>query len=130
MKSPDQIPPAENTISANSGYAPNIQIGESVSTSNAAGSSPSFIPPGEEATSDDASAVAVWNSDKRVNGLYTTHNAHNSWMSITGIGWQHLTAANDSACEVMTVFAAHAREKNARIDYSVDAGLVNEMYIW
>jgi hypothetical protein len=130
MKSPDQMPPAENAVSADSGYAPNIQIGESTSASNATASSPAFTPPAASASSDDASGAAVWNSDKRVNGLYTTHNAHNSWMSITGIGWQHLTTASDSANEVMTIFAAHAREKNARIDYSVDAALVNEMYVW
>jgi hypothetical protein len=131
MKSPEQIPPAQNAVSAGSGNAPTIQIDGAEAVSNTDNSSsPSLTPAAAFAVEDDASSVAVWNRDKRVNGLYTTHNAHNSWMSITGIGWQHLTTANDAACEVMTVFAAHSREKNSRIDYLVDAGLVNEIYIW
>jgi len=129
MKSPEQLPPAESAVSASDGNAPTIQI-DNAGSGAASSSAPSATPGAAAAAGNDASSAAVWNNDKRVSGLYTTYNAHNSWMNIAGTGWQHLATANDTACEVMTVFAAHAREKNSRIDYSVDAGLVNEIYIW
>jgi hypothetical protein len=33
-------------------------------------------------------------------------------------------------CEAMTQLAAHCREKNCRIDFSEENGLVNEIYVW
>jgi hypothetical protein len=51
-------------------------------------------------------------------------------MSIAGTGWVRLANSSDSACEAMTILAAHARAKSCRIDYAVDAGLTTEIYVW
>ena len=129
MKSPQKNGPVEGSSSAESkvGDAPTIKI-EDVISSNTADNAPSLTPPkSSEVTSFGA---GVWNNDKRVNGLYSTHDARNAWMSIVGVGWVKLATSNDSTNEAMTILASHARVKNSQINYSVDAGLVNEMYVW
>ncbi len=89
---------------------------------------PTQTPPAEVASG--AFGAAVWHNDKRVNALYNTYHPRNSWMSIVGTGWVRLSTASDSATEAMTVLAAHARVKNARVDYAVDGGQVTEIYVW
>lgn len=128
MKSPEKSLPEEQSASG-SGNAPDINISEASSAAEAEGAAPSLTPPAQSGQNDSFGA-AVWQSDKRVNGLYHTKDARNSWMSITGIGWVKLATASDSACEAMTVLATHARLKSCRIDYAVDAGLTTEIYVW
>lgn len=129
MKSPQINTPVEGTIAstAGAGEAPSIKIEGSVVTT-LGDNAPSQTPPSASTTS--AFTAAVWNNDKRVNGLYSTADALNSWISIVGVGWVKLTTSNDSANEAMTILASHARVKSSQINYSVDAGLVNEMYVW
>jgi hypothetical protein len=128
MKSPQKNEPVEgsSSVEAKVGNAPDIKI-EEVSSTNSAANAPSMTPPD---ASETAFGAGVWNNDKRVNGLYSTHDARNAWMSIVGVGWVKLATSNDSANEAMTILASHARVKNSQINYSVDAGLVNEMYVW
>ena len=129
MKSPQKNGPVEGSslVESKVGDAPTIKI-EDVISSNTADNAPSLTPPkSSEVTSFGA---GVWNNDKRVNALYSTHDARNAWMSIVGVGWVKLATSNDSTNEAMTILASHARVKNSQINYSVDAGLVNEMYVW
>jgi|SRR5687768_10637614 hypothetical protein len=133
MKTPEKIPPSGASIAnGNSGTnAPTINVSSQAAfTSNeSVANAPQFNPP---ATQEGVTAyeAAVWNTDKRVNALYTTLHARNSWMSIAGIGWKKLATGSDSMCEAMTQLAAHCREKNCRIDFSEENGLVNEIYVW
>ena len=129
MKSPQKNGPVEGSslVESKVGDAPTIKIEDAISA-NMADNAPSLTPPkSSEVTSFGA---GVWNNDKRVNGLYSTHDARNAWMSIVGVGWVKLATSNDSTNEAMTILASHARVKNSQINYSVDAGLVNEMYVW
>lgn len=133
MKTPEKIPPAgATTTNGNSDTnAPTINVSSQAAFTSleSAANAPQLSPPSaqEGATAYEA---AVWNTDKRVNALYTTLHARNSWMSIAGIGWKKLATGSDSMCEAMTQLAAHCREKNCRIDYSEENGLVNEIYVW
>lgn len=135
MKSPVKTMPAqESTASVSNGTGPTIKVemdGTSVASRHE--NAPNLSPPSstEEIVSlEDASGVAVWNRNKRVNALYNTKQARNSWMSITGTGWVKLAVTYDSASEAMSILAAQARIKNAQVDYSIDGGLVNEMYVF
>ena len=131
MKSPDKSLPTEMAASS-SGNAPDIKVSDSAASSSSASDdskAPTLTPP-SQASGDNAFGAAVWATDKRVNALYNTQDARNSWMSIAGTGWVKLTTVSDSACEAMTVLAAHARLKSCRIDYAVDAGLTTEIYVW
>ena len=129
MTNPQNTPPAE--AAAESFEKPTIQVENSALTAadNAGNAAPSQNPPAQSGQ-EGAFGAAVMNSDKRVNGLYTTLNARNSWMSIVGVGWVKLTTTSDSACEAMTILASNARVKSTRIDYAVDGGLTTEMYVW
>ncbi len=133
MKTPEKIPPAGTTSSnANSDTnAPTINVASQASFTSleSVAHAPQLSPPAKE-EGVTAYGAAVWNTDKRVNALYTTLHARNSWMSIAGIGWKKLAIGSDSMCEAMTQLAAHCREKNCRIDFSEENGLVNEIYVW
>ena len=130
MTSPQKSPPTETAAGySGAGSKPTIQVDESVNATTDTAAAPTLTPP-SESNKGDAFGAAVWNSDKRVNGLYATHDARNAWMSIAGTGWVKLTTASDSACEAMTILASNARVKSSRIDYAVDAGLTTEMYVW
>lgn len=134
MKTPDKIPPAEVSASSESNLAPSIipQASQTQSKEGEASgaNAPTQSPPEKMESQTGGITAAVWNSDKRVNALYATFHARNSWMSITGIGWKKLPTTFDSACEAMTALAAHCREKACRIDYSEENGEVKEIYVW
>jgi len=127
MKAPEKTLPVE--VASTTANAPEIEISNIKIESLVEELAPSKQPP-QEAIEGGAFGAAVWATDKRVNGLYNTYHARNSWMSIAGTGWVKLGTATDSACEAMTVCAAHARVKQCRVDYAVDGGIVTEMYIW
>jgi hypothetical protein len=126
MKSPEKNLPSD--VNVFDGNEPEVVVTKFTAASSMELEAPTQTPP--EAAAGEAFGVAVWNSDKRVNALYNTYHARNSWMSIAGTGWVKLTTASDSACEAMSILAAQAKVKNARIDYATDAGQVTEMYIW
>ena len=131
MKTPEKIPPSGAGITNGSNTnAPTINVSQvAFAALESVANAPQFNPP-ETKEGVTAYEAAVWNTDKRVNGLYTTLHARNSWMSIAGIGWKKLATGSDSMCEAMTQLAAHCREKNCRIDFAEDNGLVNEIYVW
>jgi hypothetical protein len=136
MNTPEKIPPVSVTASSGNGNgngnanAPTMDVPEITTASFTAEANAPKLNPPEKSDAAGAVGTAVWNTDKRVNGLYTTYNAHNSWMSIAGIGWKKLATGSDSMCEAMTNLAAHAREKSCRIDFSEENGLVKEIYVW
>jgi hypothetical protein len=133
MNTPEKKPPESTSASLSNGNAnaPTTQVPETTTESMLSSSNaPKLNPPEKLTEGVTAFGAAVWSTDKRVNGLYTTYNAHNSWMSIAGIGWKKLATGSDSMCEAMTNLAAHAREKNCRIDFSEENGLIKEIYVW
>lgn len=129
MKSPERMPDDIASIS-NSGTEPSIQVSEAGASSLAQEIAPSQTPPDTASGQGGGIGATVSYTDKRVNGLYTTFNARNSWMSITGTGWVKLATASDSACEAMTILAAHARTKLSRLDYVHDGTIATEVYAW
>jgi hypothetical protein len=135
MKTPDKTPPVATagvvTTGNGGGYAPDVNVAEVAKVSLASvANAPQMEPPEVKKGAVAANETVVWNTDKRVNALYTTYHPHNSWMSIAGIGWKKLATGSDSACEAMTQLAAHCREKTCRIDFSEENGLVKEIYVW
>ena len=131
MKSPEKIPPVEGVAVTNGNTnAPTINISEAAKTGMELETNAPKLSPPAASEAVTAFGAAVWQSDKRVNALYNTHHARNSWMSIAGLGWKKLATGSDSTCEAMTLLASHCREKNCRIDFSEENGLVNEIYVW
>jgi hypothetical protein len=135
MKSPDKMPPvASLATSVNGANAPTLEVTEKTAQISATDTTaPTKNPPQSSSSSSgaiSADGVAVWNNDKRVNGLYTTYHSRNAWMSVPGLGWKKLATGSDSMNEAMTLLAAHCREKSCRIDFSEDGGLIHEMYVW
>jgi len=130
MITPEKIPPASVTAVAASNIAPTVEVPAMNSQAQAVSSNGPTLNPPERAEGVSAFGTAVWSTDKRVNGLYTTFNPRNSWMSIAGVGWKKLATGSDAMCEAMTDLAAHAREKNCRIDYAEENGLVTQIYVW
>jgi|SRR4051794_39335335 hypothetical protein len=136
MKSPEKVPPTQGSSSASNGNTasaapPTLEISEAaLAGMELETAAPKLAPPQAAASGITAVQTAVWSSDKRVNSLYTTFNPRNSWMGIVGIGWKKLATTSDSTTEAMTMLAAHCREKNCRIDFSEENGLVKEIYVW
>lgn len=130
MQTPDKTPPLLENNEATISLAPTQQISEAaIKGMELEGAVPTMMPT-EKAEAVTAFEAVVWNSDKRVNGLYTTLHAHNAWMSIAGLNWRKLAVTHDSSCEAMTLLAAHCREKLCRIDFAEENGVVKEMYVW
>lgn len=129
MNNPEKTPPVALSNNGNTSVAPSVEVPSMASTAIAESNAPTLAPP-ERSEAATAFGTAVWSTDKRVNGLYTTFNPRNSWMSIAGVGWKKLATGSDSMCEAMTQLAAHAREKNCRIDYAEENGLVTQIYVW
>jgi hypothetical protein len=132
MKSPDKTPPAEAITASTDVNAPTIDLATQALTGmEMEASVPKLMPP-EKAAQEGVTAfgAAVWQTDKRVTGLYTTYHPRNSWMFVPGLNWKRLSTKNDSTQEAMNLLASHCREKNCRIDFAEENGLVTEIYVW
>ena len=129
MQSPDQNPPVLEENTNTSALAPQEISNAALKGMEMEAAGPT-ISPEQKAEAFAAVGAAVWNNDKRVNALYTTLHAHNSWVGIVGLGWKKLSTTNDSSCEGMTLLASHCREKNCRIDFAEENGTVKEIYVW
>ena len=128
---PEKIPPVEGVAVTNGNTnAPTIDISEAAKAGMELEANAPKLSPPAAAEAVTAFGAAVWQTDKRVNALYNTHHARNSWMSIAGLGWKKLATGSDSTCEAMTLLASHCREKSCRIDFSEENGLVKEIYVW
>jgi hypothetical protein len=94
----------------------------------AAQATPTAEPPPEAI---GVEAVGVWQSNKRLNMLWSINQNRNSWIGVQGIGWKKLSNASDSSIVAMTAFAAHARDAQAPVYYREEAdGMVHEIYVW
>src|SRR5438128_2210817 len=93
MKAPEKTLPTEIAAAGSSGNAPDVQVSEQNTASSASseGTGPTQSPPQSQSSGEGSFGAAVWASDKRVNALYNTKDARNSWMSIVGTGWVKLT---------------------------------------
>lgn len=130
MKSPDKTPPVIENEVLHVSLAPTQEISEAaIKGMELEAAIPSLTPP-QQGEAVSAVEAAVWHNNKRVNGLYTTLHARNSWMSIVGMNWKRLSVSNDSSSQAMTQLAAHCREKSCRIDFAEENNLVKEIYVW
>lgn len=131
-KTPVNVPPAEEAIqTAKTDEAPEIQASELNSSSLSDDNMPTLTPPSESsASSEEGFGAGVWNNSKKVNALYSTDGAKNSWMSIVGTGWVRLNTLSDTGHTALTILAAAAKEKNSSVNYLLDASQAKEMYVW
>jgi hypothetical protein len=75
--------------------------------------------------------VGAWNSDKRVQGLWSINQDRNSWVYLSDVGWKKLANSSDTSIVAMTALAAHARQMQSRIDTREEAdGMIYEIYVW
>lgn len=131
-KSPVKNPPIAQ-VEAGEASVPSIVIESSESSIMAGGNeaAPTLDPPYTSGSSgEDSFSAGVWNSDKRVNGLFSTNETRNSWMSIVGTGWVKIANNIDSANESLTVLASAAKVKNSPVNYLLDGGLATQIYVW
>ncbi len=134
MKKPVNIPPAAEAEAggATEASAPSLVIETTeASTSGESEAAPTLDPPFASSSGDqDSFGAGVWHNSKRVNGLFSTNQTRNSWMSITGIGWVKLASNIDSANEALTVLATAAKVKNSPVNYYLDGGQATQIYVW
>ncbi len=89
---------------------------------------PTETPPEEVTVTTE---VTAWQSDKRINALWSIDEPRNSWVGVAGLGWRKLKNTSDSAITAMTVLAAHGKQLNCRVDLREEAdGMIHEMYVW
>lgn len=78
-----------------------------------------------------AAGIGAWQSNKRINGLWSINQNRNSWVHIDGVGWRKLANTSDTAIVALTMLGAHAREKASVVNYRDESdGMIHEMYIW
>jgi hypothetical protein len=73
----------------------------------------------------------VWQSQKSITNQWTINQDRNSWIGVSGIGWQKLSTASDSGCAALTALAASAIITKASVSYRTESdGMVHEMYVF
>lgn len=131
-KSPVKNPPIAQ-VEAGEASVPSLVVESRDSSSVVGGSEavPVMDPPfASSGDAEDSFGAGVWNNDKRVNGLFSTNETRNSWMSVVGTGWVKLANNIDSANEALNVYASAAKVKNSPVNYLLDGGLVTQIYVW
>jgi len=98
----------------------------------APGRAPTLVPPTEaEIEAAEGEGVAAWHSGVKIVALWSNDANRNSYISVPGLGWKKLSAANDSSVVSMTMLAAHAEQTNANVNIRIEAdGMVHEIYVW
>lgn len=78
-----------------------------------------------------AAASTVWQSGKLITNQWTINQDKNSWIGVSGIGWQKLSTASDSGCVSLTMLAGNALITKASVSYRTESdGMVHEMYVF
>lgn len=76
-------------------------------------------------------AVGAWNTNKRVDALWTIRQNRNVYVGITGVGWKKLSTASDSAITALTLLLSCARANQSPVTYRDEAdGMIHETYVW
>jgi hypothetical protein len=131
-KSPVKNPPVAE-VEAGDSSIPSLAVEGSDRSSVISGSEavPMMDPPSVSSnSSEDGFGAGVWNNDKRLNGLFSTNETRNSWMSVVGTGWVKLANTIDSSNEALTVLATAAKVKNSPVNYLLDGGVATQIYVW
>ncbi len=83
------------------------------------------------ATQAAAATATVWQSGKLITNQWTINQDRNSWIGVSGIGWQKLSNASDSGCVSLTMLAGNALITKASVSYRTESdGMVHEMYVF
>jgi hypothetical protein len=78
-----------------------------------------------------AASGTVWQNAKSITSQWTINQDRNSWIGVSGIGWQKLSTASDSGCAALTALAASAIITKASVNYRTESdGMVHEMYVF
>ncbi|HEV2618837.1 MAG TPA: hypothetical protein VGU23_02750 [Acidobacteriaceae bacterium] len=78
-----------------------------------------------------AATATVWQSQKSIVNQWTINQDRNSWIGVSGIGWQKLSTASDSGCAALTALAGNAIVTKASVNYRTESdGMVHEMYVF
>ena len=78
-----------------------------------------------------AATVTAWQTNKKVNALWTINQDRNSWFGVEGIGWRHLANVDETSVTALTMLVGHARSTGAIVNYrEEDDNMVHEIYVW
>jgi hypothetical protein len=78
-----------------------------------------------------AATAMVWQNAKSITNQWTINQDRNSWIGVSGIGWQKLSTASDSGCAALTALASSAIITKASVNYRTESdGMVHEMYVF
>jgi len=76
-------------------------------------------------------AGTTWQSGKNIVNQWTINQDRNSWIGVSGIGWQKLSTASDSGCVSLTMLASNALISKASVSYRTESdGMVHEIYVF
>ncbi len=76
-------------------------------------------------------AATTWQSAKQIVNQWTINQDRNSWIGVSGIGWQKLSTASDSGCVALTMLGSNAIITKASVNYRTESdGMVHEMYVF
>jgi hypothetical protein len=98
----------------------------------APGRAPTLVPPTEaEIAAAEGEGIAAWHTGVKIVALWSNEANRNAFISVPGLGWKKLSAANDSSVVSMAMLAAHAEQTNANVNIRIEAdGMVHEIYVW
>ncbi|MEC5164833.1 hypothetical protein RCH18_000555 [Flavobacterium sp. PL11] len=131
-KSPVKNPPIAQDESGEASV-PSLHLENSSSSvsMNDSETKPTLDPPfTSSGDAEDSFGAGVWNNDKRINGLFSTNETRNAWISVVGVGWLKLANSIDSANESLNIVANAAKIKNSPINYLLENGQVTQIYVW
>ncbi len=82
-------------------------------------------------TAQAAKATATtWQDNKTVTNQWTINQDRNSWMGVSGLGWQKLSTASDSGSVALTMLAASAIVSKRPVNFRQESdGMVHEIYL-
>ncbi len=133
---PSQLPPGAATAAGGTGGGASrpdelteAQLATLARTGAGMDAAPTLAPPSELAGA--GGGVTAWQSDKRINALWSISENRNSWVSVVGVGWKKLANNSDSAIVALTLLGAHAKQMQTAVNYRDEAdGMIHEMYVW
>lgn len=78
----------------------------------------------------DGFATGVWQSNKRIIGLWAINQDRNAWAFVEGIGWKRIAFDNDNIFFNLLLLLTTAKAANRAVNYYEQDGIIKQAYIF
>jgi len=92
---------------------------------------PTVLPPTVAVEAAEEGVAATWQTNVRIDALWSIDETRNAWVRVVGVGWRKIYNGRDGAFQALTTLAAQARQTGRPVNLREESdGMIYEIYLW